>query len=89
MTSGNLNLTPSYLISNLPRDLSFYLGILEQPTYLIFTSVNVMGDSFVLFDVSMENTTLNLPREWQSHAICAFPEVKSLFTTEKLIGNDK
>ena len=48
-----------------------------------------MGDSFVLFDVSMENTTLNLPREWQSHAICAFPEVKSLFTTEKLIGNDK
>ena len=48
-----------------------------------------MGDSFVIFYVSMENTTLNLPWEWQSHAICAFPEVKSLFTTEKLIGNDK
>ena len=95
LTSGILNLTPSYLISNSSDyyfclSLTFALRLVNLSwgtwkTYL-FTSVNVMGDSFVLFDVSMEihHVKITLGNgKWRSHTICEFPEVKSPFTTVK------
>ena len=63
LTSGILNLTPSYLISNssdyyvcLSLTFALQLVILSWSTWktYLFTLVNVMGDSFVPIDVSME-----------------------------------